>query len=135
MSNTGRWILGSGIPATYAWAQCSYCGRAQSHDCTPVACLLCGTVQCFGNGSKCSVCHYGRIPGWSCSSDERFCGRKGCGAPAVSSAPRVRQVCAEHAKTTKLRLGQRSVTIADYAIERVAHRDSGKGWEHWRFAA
>jgi hypothetical protein len=53
----------------------------------------------------------------------------------VAKAPRVGQVCAEHAKVTTLRLvGGRALTITDYVAERIAHRDSGNGWESFRWA-
>nr|WP_193599463.1 hypothetical protein [Micromonospora purpureochromogenes] len=52
----------------------------------------------------------------------------------MAKAPRVRRVCAEHAKVTTLRLvGGRRLTLAEYVAERVAHRDSGEGWECWRW--
>ncbi len=58
-----------------------------------------------------------------------------CTGEAVAKAPRIGQVCAEHAKVTKLRLaGGRTLTITDYVTERITHRDSGKGWECWQWA-
>jgi hypothetical protein len=130
---SARWVLG--FVQQYPWKQCGYCGRAQTHDCPPATCLLCGTVLCFSRGSKCSVCHYGRIPGWSWLDADR-CGRKGCDEPAVSKAPRVRQVCTEHAKTTKLRMMGRTVTLTDYVTARIALRDAGTlsvGYDRWRW--
>jgi hypothetical protein len=53
----------------------------------------------------------------------------------VAKAPRIRRVGAEHAKVTKLRLtGGRTVTLTQYVAERIAHRDSDKGWECFRWA-
>lgn len=132
---TARWSLG-GYARQYPWPQCLYCGRAQSHDCQVATCLLCGTALCFGRGHDCSVCHYGFIPGWSRSSYERECGRKGCDRLAVAKAPRVKQVCVEHAKTTKLRLVGRTIVLSDYVAERLALRDAGKlavGYTRWQY--
>lgn len=137
---TGRWVA-SNLSTSYNWAQCSYCGRAQQHDCPPATCLLCGTVQCHGNGGNdgtCRLCHHGYLPGWGRNHDASICGRKGCDNHAVTKAPRIGQACSDHAKVTKLRIGSRSITLADYAAERVAHRDSGKGdyqYDRWRWAA
>lgn len=132
-----RWVYG-GYAAQYRWAQCKYCGRAASTNCDPVACLCCGTVQCFGNGGsngRCKVCYHGFLPGWSRLGGEHLCGRKDCEGAAVTKAPRVGRVCLAHAATTKLRVGTRSLTIVEFAAECVAHRDSGKGWERWRYVA
>jgi hypothetical protein len=90
------------VNTSYSWAQCRFCGRA-GQDCPPAACLLCGTIQCFGNGSAqgtCSVCYHGYIPGGGRSYHDR-CGKKRCDEPAASKAPRVGQVCVGHAATTK----------------------------------
>lgn len=103
--------------------------------------MLCATVQCHGNGSgsgRCGLCQHGYLPNWSRSTDARTCGRKGCDGMAVSVAPRVRQVCVEHAKTTKLRMGGRTLTLVEYAAERIALRDSGGTgavWMRWQFAS
>jgi hypothetical protein len=132
---TARWSLG-GYAQQYAWAQCRYCGRAQSHDCPVVTCPLCSTALCFGRGHDCSVCYHGFIPGWSRFPSERECGRKGCDRPAIAKAPRVKRVCAEHAKTTQIRLAGRTVFLSDFAAEQVALRDAGKlavGYTHWRY--
>lgn len=132
----GRWVYGGHRAAgNRTWAHCRFCGRAQNHDCPPATCRLCGSVVCHGAGPDCPVCHYGFIPGWSRQPSERECGRKHCTAEAVAKAPRVRRVCTEHAKVTPLRLyGGRTLTLAEYVAQRITHRDSGKGWEHFTFA-
>lgn len=127
---SGRWVLGE--VRRYAWAQCRFCGRAQDHDCPAATCLLCGSTQCYGNGPDCRVCYHGFLPGWSRPTGCQ-CGHRGCATAAVARAPRVHRVCLAHARTTKLRIGGRTVTIAERAAELVAHRDSGDGWEHWRW--
>lgn len=131
----GRWAYsGPHASRSYPWPQCRFCGRAQTHDCPPATCQLFGSVVCHGSGAECPVCHYGYLPGWSRSTDERVCGRKHCTAAAVAKAPRVRRVCADHARQTVLRLhGGRRLTLAEYVAQRLAHRDSGKGWKHWRW--
>src|SRR4051812_34490156 len=124
-TSAGRWIYGGHrYPYTHSWPHCRFCGRAATRDCPPAACMLCGTVQCHGN-SECKVCYHGYLPGWSRLSDARICGKKACEQDAVSKAPRVGQVCAEHATTTKVRIGSRSLTLAEYAAERVTDRDAG----------
>jgi hypothetical protein len=138
-TDSPRWVL-NGFARQYDWAQCRFCGRAQNHDCAPVACLACGSVQCHGNGSRdgtCAVCHHGYLPGWSRSESARVCGYAKCGKDAVATAPRVRQVCADHlgraTVTTYADRARRVVTLVEYIAQRAAHRDSGKGWEHWRW--
>lgn len=129
---TARWVLTHLGIRNYPWPQCRYCGIAKEHDCPPATCLLCGTVQCFYNGPACKVCR-GYIPGWSRSTDEKTCGRKGCDKPSVAKAARVGQVCIGHAASTKVRVGGESLSLVDYAARQVAHRDSGEGWERWRY--
>lgn len=130
-SASARWTYGD-VNTHYAWAQCRYCGKAQERDCTAVDCPACGSRQCHSNGSgngTCQVCHYGWLPGWSRSAYDRECGYRGCSAPAVANAPRVKRVCAAHLDRAKVN----GVTLAAYIAGRVAHRDSGKGWEHFRW--
>lgn len=126
-----RWMMSGPHGArSYAWAQCRYCGRAQSHDCAVVECLLCGSPQCFGNGAGnglCAICHCGYLPGWS-RIGRTVCGYAKCEAPAVA-VNRKRPVCLTHAST-----GKTGTALAEYVASRVAHRDSGKGWEHWKLA-
>lgn len=137
MTNAGgRWVYGGQhAPRDYPWPHCRFCGRAQNHDCPPATCALCGSVVCHGAGAQCRVCHYGFIPGWSLPSARRQCGRRRCTGEAVATAPRVGQVCTEHAKLTRLRLhGGRTLTLTEYVAQRIAHRDAGKGWECFRWA-
>lgn len=124
----GRWTYGD-VRTYYPWAQCRYCGRAQKRDCAPVDCPACGSRQCHGNGVTCQVCLYGWLPGWSRIGQETTCGYRGCDAPAVANAPRVQRVCAAHLGRPKVN----GVTLAAYIAGRVAHRDSGKGWERFRW--
>jgi hypothetical protein len=130
-----RWSLG-GFADQYSWPQCRYCGRAQSHDCPRVECTLCGSPQCFGNGSgngHCAVCHHGLLPGWSGVSRimREGCAYKGCDHGAIATA-RKRAVCVDHAQRIKVSGG---LTLAEYVERQLAHRDSGKGWQHWRLVA
>ena len=68
---------------------CDLCGTwrgNQTSDCKQVACLACGTIQCFSNGTArgcCRSCYYGRLPGWS--HRVATCEYKGCNAVAVYS--------------------------------------------------
>jgi hypothetical protein len=121
----------------YDWAQCRYCGRAQNGDCRPVACLLCSTVQCHGNGSGngcCSVCHYGYLPGWSRTPERETCGYQSCEDSAVARVPRVGRACPFHTHQATIRFGGRTITMLDWMIERVAERDAGRPeWARWTF--
>lgn len=112
---------------------CQFCGRWGNEDCKAVACLGCGTVQCFGNGGArgtCSVCHYGILPGWSGSDCQ--CKYAGCkDKAAFLYAPRKGSVCARHANQCKVTTYERDVgpsvvrtvyvTLAEYA-KRCAER-------------
>ncbi len=126
--DTARWSRG-GYAKTYPWPQCRYCGRAQDHDCKPVTCPVCESRACFETGSECRVCYVGLIPGWSTSGYDdrgraiRECGYARCEREAIAKVPRVGRACREH-------LGP--VILAKVAA-RIAHRDSGKGWEYWRW--
>jgi hypothetical protein len=128
----GRWVRGGYYGGRrYNWPQCTYCGRAGT-DCPAVECLLCGSRQCHGNGSGdgcCAVCYYGYLPGWSRSSEPKDCGYKSCDKDAIAKAPRVKRVCADHADRVKVL----KMTLTEYVAEQVAVRDSGKGWQRWRF--
>jgi len=135
---TARWSRGgyaAGAP------RCRYCGLAQSHDCQPVSCAACGSRQCHGHGGAngtCAVCYVGYLPGWGRPDAERLCGYKGCGGEAAAIAPRVRRVCRAHLARARILIttvtGARArVTLVEYITTRVAHRDSGKGWERWRW--
>jgi hypothetical protein len=127
-----RWSRG-GYARTYSWAQCRYCGRAQNHDCARVECLLCGSPQCFGNGSgngHCAICHVGYLPGWS-RIGRAHCSRRGCESPAVAVV-RKRTLCLAHATTAKITPGQ---TVAEYVTDKLALRDAGKlmiGFTPWK---
>lgn len=113
----------------YKWPQCSYCGRAQDHDCPVVECPLCGTPQCHGHGATCSVCHHGWLPGWSRLGD-RGCRYKGCDAAAVATARR-RPVCLEHAARVKVTGFGASMPLTEYVERCLEVRDAGKGWQRW----
>ena len=135
-----RWSLG-GLARVYSWSQCRYCGRAQNHDCPVVECLLCGSPQCHGNGSSnglCAVCHHGFLPGWSRTHLPRAytgdggtiiaCQYAGCDHEGIAIARR-KPVCLAHAERIKV---GKAETLAAYVARRIAHRDSGAGWERWR---
>lgn len=126
--DTGRWVYrGAYGGRRYNWPQCRYCGRAANRDCTPYACELCGTVQCQDN-SRCIVCYLGRLGHWL-GNRSATCDYKGCNEKAVADC-RKRAVCIEHAKRIK---AHKNTTLAELVAERLAHRDSGKGWEQFRF--
>jgi hypothetical protein len=134
-----RWSLG-GYAQSYSWAQCRYCGRAQSHDCPRVECLLCGTPQCFGNGSGnglCAICHHGYLPGWSRGysvANARTCQRAKCDAPAIATARR-KTLCVDHARTVKVAGG---ITLEQYVNDRLEALNAGTlkvGLTPWKFVA
>lgn len=128
-----RWSLG-GYARVYSWPQCRYCGCAQGHDCPRVQCLLCGTAQCFGNGSgngQCSICHHGYLPGWSRSVYVKQCGYAGCESEAVAIARR-KPVCLAHAGRIKVHKG---MTLSEYVSERTNSLAAGTlkvGLTPWR---
>lgn len=73
-------------------ATCTICGTTtipqdgRTTQCSQVACLACGAVQCHSRGSArgcCSVCYFGRLPGWSFMNSARTCQYQGCTEPAV----------------------------------------------------
>jgi hypothetical protein len=116
--------------------RCRFCGRIDG-TCPPATCMLCGSVQCFYNGfgdGCCSICYVGYLPGWSRNNEQSVCGRARCEAQAVSKAPRVKQVCAEHAKVTQYRRG---ITLVEHVAERIKDRDAGTGHGavRWLWAA
>ena len=122
-----RWSRG-GYAKPYPWAQCRYCGRAQSYDCKPVECPACNSRVCHGGGSECRVCLVGMLPGWGFGYDRQYkdmrkCGYARCEGEAIARVPRVGRACSGHL----------SESIRAKIAERVAHRDSGKGWELWRW--
>lgn len=132
LSKRPRWCYGD--RRSYDWAQCRYCHRAQAHDCEAAQCPLCGTVQCR-NRPQCAVCMHGAIDGFY-RPRGRVCGYKGCGKEIVAEKiPRVKQCCAYHAQHVKLRMGGATIALPDYVQARIAHRDSGQGWEKWRLIA
>lgn len=127
LNDVPRWVIG-GVPTHYNWSQCRYCGRA-GHDCKPATCLLCGTVQCFGNGldnGRCNLCFAGYLPGWSRTSTQNTCARRGCrsGKPAVGLAAR-KPVCIDCAGVAKVRHAGASMTLAEFAAQQVTRRDAG----------
>jgi hypothetical protein len=125
---TARWAYGD--RRAYPWSQCRFCGRAADRNCEPVACMLCGTVQCKSR-TECLICLYGWLPGWyrGGTSEAKQCGYSGCTDEAVTKAPRVKRACAGHVGRVKVN----GTSLVDYVAERLKHRDSGKGWEHFRF--
>lgn len=129
-----RWVYtGPYGGRRYNWAQCRFCGRAGQHDCVPAACLLCESVQC-NDKDTCRVGLYGWMPGWYRGHGRRItCGYKGCERQPVANAPRVRQVCAEHVTRVKVRCMGGWVPLLECVADRIAHRDSGDGWERFRF--
>ena len=84
------------VPGRGGCRYCLNCGQGDV-DCQLATCKACGTVQCLhaGCGGRCGVCLVGIVEGWS--GADRPCGYKGCPNRAVAEAPRVRNVCAEHA--------------------------------------
>jgi hypothetical protein len=130
----GRWVMGD--RRMVSADSCSFCGWFGNGDCAPVACLLCDTVQCHRNGTGdgcCRVCHRGFLPGWSHIGRE-ICYRRSCDQKAVGRASRG-SVCKACAGIIKIRDRGQSLTLAAYAAERVAERDSGKGHYllRWQF--
>lgn len=137
-SGPGRWVMhGLYGGRRYDYPQCRYCGRLAERDCPPATCLLCDTTQCHGNGSGngcCSVCHYGYLPGWSRNADQATCGYAGCDRPAVAVAHRVRRVCLPDAQRATLRSAGQTMTLAEWATERVAERNAGRpDWARWTY--
>lgn len=132
-TTTARWVMNGYYGGRrYDWAQCRYCGRA-GQDCAAAVCLLCGTRQCFGNGSAggtCAVCLHGWIPGWSRggTAESKQCGYRGCELDAVANVPRVKRACIEHVK--RARAGRMS--LPDYVAYQIKARDAGKWWQNWR---
>ena len=129
-----RWVRAGDLESArrYSWATCRFCGRAQAQDCPVAVCMLCATAQCHGHGGGsgcCAVCHHGYLPGWSRGHirNARVCGYAGCENDAVAIA-RKRPVCIAHAQRVKVTGG---LTLAEYVAVRLAHRDSGAGWERW----
>lgn len=122
--DAARWSMG-GYARQYPWSQCKYCGRASTRDCPAVACLLCGTVQCFALDAHCKVCLIGWIPGWSRPSTT--CGYARCDEPAVATI-RKKAACAGHAMAAS----QHGAPVPLYLAERIVHRNVGDSWEFWR---
>jgi hypothetical protein len=125
---TGRWVVI--MPGRYEPGRnCAYCGSYYDNGrCTPVACLLCRTIQCSGNGSGdgcCRLCSHGYLPGWSRTTREAQCGYAGCLQPAAGWVTRSKPACLHHA----------TGRLAAHVAERIAYRDAGGAghlrWE-WR---
>ncbi len=60
--------------------------RATPGRCQQIACRACGAVQCHSHGTArgcCSVCYFGRLPGWSFSYAPATCQYAGCREPNV----------------------------------------------------
>lgn len=75
----------------------------------------------MGRG-QCSVCYVGLL---SERFSNRKCGYKGCGQDAIAAAPRVKYVCADHARTAKTNNRVvKNQTIAEYVqAQMVDNRD------------
>jgi hypothetical protein len=129
-----RWVrLDEYTRRSGRYDRCRFCGRAQDEDCVPKDCLLCGSRLCHETGPSCSVCLKGWMPGWWRGVEGDLCGYKDCDQPGVADAPRVHRVCATHVEDVRLRWRGRSLGLLEYVAECLAHRDSGAGWERWRF--
>jgi hypothetical protein len=123
-----RWVMKE--TSARLFPCCRWCGHiGQDHP--AVQCPLCGTVQCQRSWT-CPVCYHGIVGGYR-PGDLDKCGYAHCSKPAIAEVPRVRRVCKDHVGRVKLRLhGGRQVMLHVHVEERLAHRDSGKGWEFWR---
>jgi hypothetical protein len=136
-SPLARWAMRRETSVSTVLGTCRFCGRVQSHDCRPAACAVCGSRQCEG-GDTCRVCYYGFMPAWRPGA-RAICGYKGCGKPAVAKVPRVHRACLDccvaRVKITVHAEQNRRVPLTQYVEDRLVHRDSGKGWEHWRWVA
>lgn len=132
-----RWVA-DGQQGPHWWSLergCPCCGSAYGNGarhipCEPVACLLCGSVQCMSNGlgnGRCSVCSYGLLPGWSRTdlqgNSHSTCEYARCDEPAVAFVPGKRYACMAHAMRR----------VGTDIQKSLAERDSGKGWAHWTF--
>lgn len=125
---SARWRYVALASSEYARTNgCRYCGsmREGPVDCKLVECKACGSPQCFGNGSArgtCSICLVGLLPGWS--GHDRRCGYKGCFAPSIAEAPRVKQVCRTHVDQPSVRFSVKSParSLAKYIEETAAER-------------
>jgi hypothetical protein len=100
-------------------------GEHRAHP--PTNCLACDTPQCWTNGmsrGQCSVCYVGLLPRFS----RHKCGYAKCGKDAIAAAPRVKYVCADHAKTAKSNNRViKNQTIAQYVkAQLIENRD-----KHW----
>jgi len=116
---TGRWVVIVDRSRYERGRNCAYCGTHYNNGaCTPVACMLCGTVQCMGNGSGngcCRLCSHGYLPGWSRTTRQATCGYARCGLPAVAWVRRGKTGCFGHAMRQ----------LAEQVAEQVAWRDAG----------
>ncbi len=102
---TGRWVVIVDRSRYERGRNCAYCGTHYNNGaCTPVACMLCGTVQCMGNGSGngcCRLCSHGYLPGWSRTTRQATCGYARCGLPAVAWVRRGKTGCFGHAMSRR----------------------------------
>lgn len=116
----------------YDFSTCLLCGDAygickgehKAHP--PSLCAACGTPQCWTNGmsrGQCGICFIGLLDRFS----GHKCGYAKCGKDAIAAAPRVKYVCADHAKTAKSNNNiVKNQTIAEYIQAQLAERD--KWW-------
>lgn len=121
---------------------CPHCGslRYGGSACPTTTCKACGTVQCMSNGGArgtCSICLLGILDGWS--GHDRACGYKGCSERAVAEAPRIHNVCSQHALVAWYRTRRGDMpgeTVAAFIASRLDERE--KAWleadEHGRHA-
>jgi hypothetical protein len=109
--------------SVYDFSLCKVCGAAggcDSHGCTTITCLWCGTPQCSSNGlgnGTCAICFHGFLPIWSGCQSGQPCAYKGCKETAVGRFPRKGKVCATHAER---------ILGPEYLKTRLAERD--KQW-------
>lgn len=78
-------------------------------------CLACGTVQCEGLRSTCSVCLVGLFKRMTVVP----CGYARCTNPAVAEAPRVKRVCHGHMYRAKY---GRGLTVAQLVVSNLDDR-------------
>jgi hypothetical protein len=72
---------------------------------------------------------HGLVTGFSWGMPDE-CGYAGCHGKIVSSAPRVKWVCADHLSRPKLPARGGTITLADYIQRQVAIRDDQVKEQH-----
>lgn len=125
----GRWGIEH---RTYAWQQCRYCGAA-GNDHPPAKCLACGSIQCQRD-SRCSICLYGVVSGFSLGYPRPVCGYAHCGKEPIARAPRVRWVCTDHLSRPSLTIAGQRISLTDYIGQRVDERNGTRRSPYPRIA-